>query len=144
MNCLGHQDRQELEAMLKLPRKVEPLKDFKMKISLGPGNNKKTSVKELAEEYKATEGGQRILEGGSLTVPVFDPVKEKLKLKSVETSERLERDLMHYHDKLIKDGLSREDVTNLVKQDKTTARKVDKETAKKVTELYTKFQKLGS
>ena len=129
---------------MKLPRKVEPLKDVQMKISLGPGNNKKTSVSELAEEYKATEGGQRILKGGSLTVPVFDPVKEKLKLKSVETSERLERDLMHYHDKLIKDGLSQEDVTNLVKKDKTTAQKVDKETAKKVTELYTKFQKLRS
>ena len=53
MNCLGHQDRQELEAMLKLPRKVEPLKDVQMKIVLGPKNVKKTSVKELA----ANSGG---------------------------------------------------------------------------------------
>ena len=56
-SCLmGHEDRQELETQLKLARKVEPLKDFKVKITLGAGNEKKTSVTELAEEYKASEG----------------------------------------------------------------------------------------
>ena len=91
--CLtGHEERQELEALLMLPRIVEPLKDYRMNIVLGPGNVKRTSVSELAEEYKKTEGGRLILNWGSLTVPVADFVKDKLRLKSVETLERMERE----------------------------------------------------
>ena len=143
--CLmGHEDRQELEALLMLPRIVEPLKDYRMNIVLGPGNVKRTSVSELGEEYKTTEGGRLILNGGSLTVPVADFVKDKLKLKSVETSERMEKELMHIHDKLIKDGFSKEEMTNLVKQDKQIMGRVEKNVAKRATELYTKYQKLGS
>ena len=48
---------------------------------------KKTSVKEMVEEYKASEGGKLLLNGGKLTVPVTDYVKPKLKITSVETIE---------------------------------------------------------
>ena len=145
VGCLmGPEDRQELETQLKLPRKVEPLKDFKVKITSGAGNVKKTSVTELAEEYKASEGGQLLLNGGSLTVPVVDYVKEKFQLKSVETVERMETELMHLHDKLIKDGFRQEDVTKLVKQDKKIMERVGQETAKRAIKLYSKYQKLES
>ena len=120
---MGHQDRQDLEELLKLPRQVVTLKDFKMKISLGPKEVKKTSVRELEEEYKATEEGQQLLNGGSLTVPVVDHVKEKFGLKSVETKERMERDLVHIHNQLIDVGLRTEDVTNLSKKDKKSVKK---------------------
>ena len=93
---LGHEDRKELENLLCKPRIVQPLKeDHKMmKILLGPGNVKKTSVRGLAEEFKASWSGQLLLKGGSLTVPVVDYVKKKFKLKSVETLERLEKELV--------------------------------------------------
>ena len=89
---VGHEDRQELETLLNKPRTVQPLKDFKMKINLGAGKVKRTSLRELEEEYKTTDEGQLLLNGGSLTVPVVDYVKDKFKLKSVE---RMERELMH-------------------------------------------------
>ena len=89
--CLmGHEDRLELDEILKLPRPVRALKDFKVKINLGAGQCKRTSVKDLAEDYKASEEGQLLWNGGSLTVPVVDYVKEKFKLKSVDTLERME------------------------------------------------------
>ena len=87
---VGHQDRQELDALLNKPRNVQPLKDFKMKIVLGSGKVKRTSLRELEEEYKTTDEGQLLLNGGSLTVPVVDYVKDKFKLKSVEMLERME------------------------------------------------------
>ena len=137
---MGHQDRQDLEELLKLPRQVVTLKDLKMKISLGPKEVKKTSVRELEEEYKATEEGQLLLNGGSLIIPVVDHVKKKFGLKSVETRERMERDLVHIHDKLINAGLSSEDVTNLAKKDKKSLEKAMKE----MRELYSEQQALGA
>ena len=56
-----------------------------MKINLGAGNVKKTSVKEMVEEYKASEGGKLLLNGGKLTVPVTDYVKSNFQIKAVET-----------------------------------------------------------
>ena len=140
----GHQDWQELEELLKLPRQVVTLKDYKMMINLGPGKVKKTSVRELGEDFKATKEGQLLLNGGSLTVPVVDYVKDKFKLKSVETLERMERELMHLHDELVGKGFSQEEVTRLVTRDKEVIEKVDPETAKRAVELYTKYQKLRS
>ena len=96
----GHQDRQKLDELLKLPRPDVTLNfDYKLNISLGAGKVKETSVRELAEEYKDTEEGQLLLNGGSLIIPVVDHVKKKFGLKSVETRERMERDLVHIHDK---------------------------------------------
>ena len=55
---------------------------------------KRTSVKEMEEELKASEIGNMLIKrGGSLTVPVVDYIKEKYKLLSVETTERLEKEL---------------------------------------------------
>jgi len=142
----GHQDWQDLEDLLKLPRPVVTLNDYKINISLGAGKVKKTSVRELEEEYKATEEGQRLLNGGSLTVPVVDHVKVnspglvKFKLKSVETVERLERDLMHIHNQLIDVGLRSEDVTNLAKKDKKSLEKAGNE----MRQLYLEQQALSA
>ena len=141
---IGHEDRQELERVLELPRTVQPLKDYKMKINLGPGNVKKTSVKELAEEFKASEVGQLLLNGGSLTVPVVDYVKDKFDLTSVETLERMQHELVSLSQELISDGFSKEDVTLLVKRDNETMKRVSEEMAKKAVGLYNKYQKLQS
>ena len=137
---MGHQDRQELERQLKLPRNIVTLMDYKMKINLGPGKVKKTSVRELEEEYEQTEEGQLLLNGGSLTIPVVDFVKDKFKLKSVETRERMRGDLMHIHDKLIDAGLRSEDVINLAKKDKKSLEKAGKE----MRELYSEQQALSA
>ena len=37
-------------------------------------------MKEIDEEFKAAEGGQLLLKGGSLPVPVVDYIKEKYQL----------------------------------------------------------------
>ena len=57
---VDHEDRQDLEKLLERPRVLKPLADKQMKINLGAGNVKKTSVKEMVEEYKATEGGKNL------------------------------------------------------------------------------------
>ena len=138
--CLmGHKDRQELETLLSLPRKVEPLKDYRMKLALGAGKEKRTSVKELAEEYKASKEGQLLLKSGSLAFPLVDFVKEKFGLKSVETLERMEKELLHLHEELTKAGLSSEDVTGLAKKDKKTLEKAGKEMAR----LYSEHLAIG-
>ena len=124
---MGHQDRKELEKFFKAPRQVATLEDYNMKITLGAGKVKRTSLRELEEEYKETEEGQQLLNGGSLTVPVVDHVKEKFGLKSVETMERMERDLMHIHNQLISAGLRSEDVTNMAKKDNKSLEKAGKE-----------------
>ena len=51
------------------------LKDCRMKV--GSVKVKKTSVKELAVEFKASEEGQLLFKGGSLSAPRVDHVKEK-------------------------------------------------------------------
>ena len=121
---IGHKDRQELEALLKLPRTLVTLKDYKMKLTLGAGKVKKTSMKELAVEFKASEEGQLLFNGGSLSFPLVDHVKDKFDLKSVETMERMAKELIHLHDELIKAGLSSEDVTGLAKKDKRPWRRL--------------------
>ena len=107
---MGHKDRQELETLLKLPRIVVTLKDYSMKLVLGAGKVKKTSMKELAVEFKESEEGQLLFNGGSLSFPLLDHVKDKFDLKSVETLERMVKELIHLHDELISAGLTSEDV----------------------------------
>jgi len=138
--CLmGHKERQELETLLKQPRKVEPLKDYKVTLVLGPGKTKRTSVRELAEEYMVSEEGQLLMKSGSLTFPLVDYVKEKFGLTSVETLERMEKELMHFHNELTNVGLSSEDVTRLAKKDKKSLEKAGKEMAR----LYSEHLALG-
>ena len=74
---IGHKERQELEALLKLPRILVILKDYRMKLALGAGKVKKTSMKELVVEFKASEEGQLLINGGSLSFPLSDHVKDK-------------------------------------------------------------------
>ena len=136
---IGHNDRQELETLLKLPRIVEPLKDYRVNIALGAGKVKRTSVKELAEEYMSLKEGLRLLNWGSLSFPLFDHVKEKFGLKSVETLERMEKELMHLHNELIKAGLGPDDITGLAKKDKKSLEKARREMAK----LYSEHLTLG-
>ena len=47
---VDHEDRLDLKRLLEKPRPVKPLADIKMKVTLGPGQVKKTSVKEMYEE----------------------------------------------------------------------------------------------
>jgi len=103
---MGHKELQE--SLLKLPRIVLTLKEYRMKLALGAGKVKKTSMKELAEEFKTFKEGQLLLNGGSLSFPLVDHVKDKFDLKSVETLERVEKELIHLHDELVKAGLSSE------------------------------------
>ena len=119
---IGHRDRQELEALLELPRILVTLKDYRMNIVLAAGKVKKTSLMELAAEFKAFKEGQLLFKRGSLSLPLPDHVKEKFGLKSVETLERLEKELVHLHDELIKAGLKSGDVTDLAKKDKKSWR----------------------
>ena len=127
---IGHKDRQALDALLELPRIVVTLKDYTMKLALGAGKVKKTSMKELAKEFKESEEGQLLFDGGSLSFPLFEHVKDKFGLKSVETLERMEKELIHLHGELIKAGLSSEDVTGLAKKDKRTLEKAGQKMAK--------------
>ena len=105
---MGHKDRQELEALLKLLRIVVTLKDYRMKLALGAGKENKTSMKELTVEFKGSEEGQLLFNGGSLSFPLVDHVKGKFDMKSVETLERAEKELIHLHNELVKAGLSSE------------------------------------
>jgi len=72
---MGHKERQE--SLLKLPRRVVTLKDYRMKLALGAGKVKKTSIKELAEEFKVFKEGRLLFNGGSLSFPLVDHVKGK-------------------------------------------------------------------
>merc|ERR1719222_565807 len=99
-----------------------------MKVTLGPGQVKKTSVMEMYEEYKTEEGGQLLFNDGTLVIPVVDYLKAKLKIKSVETVERMERELNLMHQDLIGKGSTEEEVKNVIK----------------ASEKYAKYQKLMS
>ena len=83
-------ERYELKNLLDEPRDERPLPEEQVKekvtITNEKGETVKTSLKDLEEELKASEVGKRILSGGSLTVPVVDYIKDKYKLKSVETT----------------------------------------------------------
>ena len=113
---IGHKERQELEALLRLPRILVILKDYRMKLALGAGKVKKTSMMELFVEFKAIKEGLVLLNRGSLSLPLPDHVKEKFDLKSVETMERMAKELIHLHGELVKAGLNSGDVTNLAKK----------------------------
>ena len=67
---VDHEDRLDLKMLLEKPRALKPLADKQVNVTLGPGKVKKTSVKEMVEEYKASEGGQLLLNDGNLTIPV--------------------------------------------------------------------------
>ena len=48
-----------------------------MKLALGARKMKKPSLKELVEEFKESEEGQLLINGGSLSFPLSDHVKDK-------------------------------------------------------------------
>ena len=124
-----HEDRLDLKKLLEKPRVVKPLADVRMKVTLGPGQVKKISMKEMHEEYKTfDEGGQLLLNDGTLMIPVVDYLKANLKIKSVETVERMERELNLMHQDLISKGSTEEEVKNVIK----------------TSDKYAKYQKLMS
>ena len=127
-NKVDHEDRLDLKMLLEKPRALKPLADKRVNVTLGPGKVKKTSLKEMVEEYKASEGGQLLLNDGTLTIPVVDYVKAKFKIKSVETIERMERELKHIHQELIRKGSTEEEVKKDIKEG----------------EKYSKYRKLKS
>ena len=111
LGCLiGHKDRQELEALLKLPRIVVTLKDYRMKLALGAGKVLNTSMMEMVVEFKALKEGLVLLNRGSLSFPLFEHVKGKFGLKSLETPARMEKELTHLRNELVNAGISSEKV----------------------------------
>ena len=107
-------ERYELKNLLDEERDERPLPEEQVKekvtITNEKGETVKTSLKDLEEELKASDVGKRILSGGSLTVPVVDYIKDKYKLMSVETTERLERELKRKHQELISMGFSEDKI----------------------------------
>ena len=102
--------RQKLRDLILLPRAVKPLPENKRmkkgKINLEKQTQIETSLKEMEEQLKASDIGQLLLRGGLLVVPVADYIKDKYKLKSVETIERLEEELVSMHQDLINMGVT--------------------------------------
>ena len=85
---------------------------------MGPKNQIETSLKEMEEELKASDIGQLLLRGGLLVVPVADYIKDKYKLKSVETIERLEEELVSMHQDLINMGVAEEEIIDAITHEK--------------------------
>ena len=147
-----HEARQDLRALIYSPRLVKPIPEDKhkkrMKIALGPKNQIETSLKEMEEELKASDIGQLLLRGGLLVVPVADYIKDKYNLMSVETIERLEKELVSMHQKLIGMGFNEGEIRHAITGGKKPGKKqkesnVDpKEAAKNAfREKYEKYQK---
>ena len=57
------------------------------------------------------------------TLHKIDFVKYKFGLTSVETLDRMEKELLHLSDELVKVGIKKEDVTGLVKKDLKAVKK---------------------
>ena len=126
---VDHEDRQDLKRLVEKPRPVKPLdKDKEMKVNQGAGKVEKTSVKKMEEKFKLKPGGLVLLNDGTLMIPMADYFKAKFNIKSVETIERLERELKRIHQDLIDKGFTEEET-------KTDIKDRDK---------YAKYQKLNS
>ena len=139
-----HKDRQDLEALLAKPRNIKPLVDKQMRINLGPGNVKNTSVKEMVEEFKASEGGRLIMDGGSFSVPVTDYAKPKHKIKSVETLESMARDLNSMYQDLKSKGFTDNDVKLAINPQGGATLGPNEAAKKAMREKYSKYHKLNS
>ena len=144
--------RQKLRDLILLPRAVKPLPENKRmkkgKINLEKQTQIETSLKEMEEQLKASDIGQLLLRGGLLVVPVADYIKEKYNLMSVETIERLEKELVSMHQKLIGMGFNEGEIRHAITGGKKPGKKqkesnVDpKEAAKNAfREKYEKYQK---
>ena len=68
------------------------------------------------EELTASVVGKLLLRGGMLTVPVVEYIKDKYKLKSVETTERLEKETISKHQDLIDKGFTKEQIEGALQQ----------------------------
>ena len=114
--------RQKLRELILLPRVVKPLPENKRmkkgKINLEKQTQIETSLKEMEEQLKASDIGQLLLRGGLLVVPVADYIKDKYKLKSVETIERLEEELVSMHQDLINMGVAEEEIIDAITHEK--------------------------
>ena len=127
-NKIDHKARQYLRALVDKPRVVHPLPEKrrmkKMKINVGGIEKQiKTSLMEMEEELKASDIGRLLLRGGLLVVPVVDYIKDKYKLMSVETTERLERELKRKHQELISMGFSEDEIIHSLTGEKKPSKK---------------------
>ena len=71
---------------------------------------------------KASDIGRLLLRGGLLVVPVVDYIKDKYKLMSVETTERLERELKRKHQELISMGFSEDEIIHSLTGEKNPSK----------------------
>ena len=147
-----HEARQDLRALIYSPRLVKPIPEDKhkkrMKIALGPKNQIETSLKEIEDELKASDIGRLLMRGGLLVVPVADYIKDKCKLLSVETIERMDKELVNMHQKLLDMGFDEGELKHAITGEKKPSKKQEesnkdpKEVAKKAfRDKYEKYQK---
>ena len=74
-------------------------------------------MKDIEEELTASVVGKLLLRGGMLTVPVVEYIKQnKYKLKSVGTTERLEKELISMYQDLVDKGFTKEQIEGALQQ----------------------------
>merc|ERR1712212_264146 len=122
-----HKSRKDLVALIHEKRDVKPLPEDKKRekttIQDEKWGPKTTSLKEIEEKLKASDIWELLSSGGSLSVPVVDYIKDKYKLLSVETTERLVKELHFLHQDLINKGFPREEVKHAINRDKKSKKK---------------------
>ena len=116
---MGHEARKELEELLDRPRTLKEVKEYTVKINLGGGKVKRSTIGEIAKEYRGSEGGQAILRGETLVLPVVDYVKKKFKVPPVDTTETLQEKLRYEYQELQRNfDLSPLQAEDLIKGDR--------------------------
>ena len=107
-------ERWDLKRLIEEPRNVRPLPEDKvtekMQITSEKGDTKTMSLKDIEDQLKASEIGQRLKKGGSVPVPMVDYIKEKYRILSVETTARLDRDLISMYQDLISKGFTEDEL----------------------------------
>ena len=109
-----YKERLKLKELIEEPRYVSPLPEDKVtekiQTSSEKGETKMMSLKDIEDQLKASEIGQRLKKGGSVPVPMVDYIKEKYRILSVETTARLDRDLISMYQDLISKGFTEDEL----------------------------------
>ena len=99
-DSMGQKSRLDLEKQLSRKRTLTPVAQCPGMLDLGGGERKELTFDAIAEEYKKSDGGKTILAGETLVLPVVDYVKNKFKLKPVDTMSKLKQELLDYFHEL--------------------------------------------
>jgi len=122
MKGRDYRERLELKELIDKKRDVRPLPEDKVTEKVAVVNENKEekimSLKDIEDQLKANEIGELLQKGGSLPVPVVDYIKEKYKFLSVESVERLNKDLTFMHQDLISKGFTEDEVKRAINGEK--------------------------